>query len=181
VARLSRSARLWRFALFVVLVAGALGWLAYQGGWLAPAAPERAPAAAAPVGARAVAAAPPRPSVASGPGYFAAARLARDQAESRELAQLEAMADDPGATPAVRAQAQEEILQLGDLEREEAEAELVLRAKGYPETLVLLEPSGAVVVVEATRFDAAQAALVAQTVASVAGLNPDEIQVVTHP
>jgi stage III sporulation protein AH len=144
---------------------------------------DRAPAAAATSPARgAGGGAQTTPAgTAAGSGttsYFAAARLERAQAESRELAQLQSLADDPSASPAVRGQAQEEILQLDAMEREQTQAEMVLEAKGFPQAIVFLAANGAVVVVQARHFDAAAAAAVAQAVAQVATIQPDQIQIV---
>lgn len=110
--------------------------------------------------------------------YFAAAHLQRDQAESRELSDLRTLATDSATTAGVRAQAQEQILQLEQMQQEEAASELVLQAKGYPSSLVLLRPGGATVVVQAASFTAADAALVAQAVAGAAGLDPADVQIV---
>lgn len=111
-------------------------------------------------------------------GYFAAAHLRRAQAESRELAELQQMAGDARATATVRAEAQQQILQLEQLRQEETTAELVLEAKGYPQSLVMLSPSTATVVVAASSFTAADAALVGQAVAQVAGMDPAQVQIV---
>lgn len=178
--------RLLGFAILVALVAAgvvfvARNWAVQGGG---------APAGATLVSARpAASSAPPRTSSAGGPsgapagapaGYFAAARLQRDQAESRELADLRALAADPATSAAVRAQAQEQILQLEQFQQEEAQAELVLQAKGFPQALVLLRPGGATAVVAAPSFDPASAALVAQAVAAAADLDPADVQIVVR-
>lgn len=121
------------------------------------------------------------PPTASAADYFAAARLERAQAESRELDQLEAMADDAGAAATIRAEAEQEILQLDTQQRAESTAEMVLKAKGFTQAIVLLQASGAVVVVEAPHFNAAAAAAVAQVVAGAAGIAPDQVQIVVRP
>jgi stage III sporulation protein AH len=169
--------RLARFGLLVLLCAAGAAFVARNLGALEPSG---ARPAAGPSGAVAVAAPPRSGGAASPAGYFAAARLQRDQAESRELSQLEALAREPGASTAVRAEAQEQILQLEQMQEEEAQAELVLGAKGFPQSLVLLHPGGATVVVQAAGFDAAAAARVAQAVASVASLDPADVQIVVH-
>ncbi len=109
---------------------------------------------------------------------LAAARLARAQAESRELDELRAMAQDKGTTATVRAQAQEEILQLEQMQEEEALAEVVLGAKGMGDAVVVLHAGGAAVLLPPTGLDAATAARAAQAVAAVAGLDPSQVQVV---
>lgn len=134
-----------------------------------------APLRTAPAASRSAAAAgPASPSV----DYFATAHLRRAQAESRELDQLQHLAGDAQAGATVRAEAEQQILQMEQSQAAEATAELVLQAKGYPQSLVMLSPSGATVVVGAARFDATDAARVGQAVAQVAGLDPAQVQIV---
>lgn len=181
--------RLYRFGLLVLLVAAGAAFVVRNLGTLdgaaarAAAAPRRAVPVAAPVSTARSAQAGATGSTASSvstAGYFAQAHLQRDQAQSRELAQLQQVAADAAAGTAVRAQAQEQILQLQQIREEETQAELVLQAKGLSPSLVLLRPGGATVVVAAPRFTAAMAALVAQAVGSVANLDPADVQIVVH-
>lgn len=121
---------------------------------------------------------PARSGATTAAGALASAKLRQQSAESRELAQLRAVAQDASANATVRAQASEEIVQLERWQAAESLAEVVLAAKGYPDAVVILRTGGATVLVPKGRFGAPQAALVAQTVASVAGLDPSAIQIV---
>ena len=185
-------ARVLRFLLLLVLVAAAVvfvtaNWrrvnpLAPAGAALVTAAARGAgtlPVAAS-AGSATASAASAGGSSASAADYFAAAHLQRAQAESREIAGLQQLAGEPGTAAAVRAEAQEQVLQLEQLQEEEAAAELVLQAKGYPQALVLLHPGGATVVVQAATFGAGPAALVAQAVAAAAGLDAADVQVIAR-
>jgi len=195
-------ARVLRFLLLLVLVAAAVvfvtaNWrrvnpLAPAGAALVTAAARgagtlpvaasagSATASAASAGSARASAASAGGSSASAADYFAAAHLQRAQAESREIAGLQQLAGEPGTAAAVRAEAQEQVLQLEQLQEEEAAAELVLQAKGYPQALVLLHPGGATVVVQAATFGAGPAALVAQAVAAAAGLDAADVQVIAR-
>ncbi len=142
--------------------AGAAAKANSSGGTGQPAVPTVTGAAAAPAGA----------------DYFASAHLRQAQAESREINQLKALASDSGTSPTVRAEAQQQILQREQMQQEEASAELVLQAKGYPESLVMLRPGGATVVVQTSQFGPDDAARIAQAVAATAGLDPSQVQIV---
>lgn len=120
-------------------------------------------------------------SAPAGSGYFASARLRQAQAESRQRASLRQLADAAHASATVRAEAEQELLALERRQAEETTAELVLQAKGYSPSLVLLSPGAATVVVEAAHFDAAAAARVGQAVAQAAGLDPAQVQIVVRP
>lgn len=124
------------------------------------------------------------PSSATGAGAptaqdaLAAAKLQQAQAESRELDQLQALAKDPSANATVRAQAAEQVVQLEQFQEEESLAEVVLAAKGFPGAVVMLQAGGATVLVAKGPFDAPKAAMVAQAVASIAGMDPSQVQIV---
>jgi len=117
-------------------------------------------------------------SESSSASYFAAAALQEQQAESREAAGLEAIAQDPQASPTARQQAEEALIALDQELAEQTQAELVLEAKGYPQALVLINGQGAVVVVAANQFDATDAARIGQAVAEIAGISPAQVQIV---
>ncbi len=122
------------------------------------------------------------PAAASGTtaaqGALAQARLRQAQAESRELDQLRAVAGNASANATVRAQAQEQIVQLEQFQEEEALAAVVLAAKGFPAAVVMLHAGGATVLVPQGPFDATKAAMVAQAVAAIASLDPSQVQIV---
>lgn len=111
-------------------------------------------------------------------GALAQARLQQAQAESRELDQLQAIARDASANATVRAQAQEQIVQLEQFQEEESLAAVVLGAKGFPDAVVMLHAGGATVLVPQGPFNAAKAAMVAQAVAAIASLDPSQVQIV---
>ncbi len=195
-----RRREVWRLAIFAALVAGAAGLIASQWGvvtqegmrgagfaWselrgagaagTAPAASTKASSHAA-AATRAVAGAGAVASAAH--GYFAAARLQRASAESREIDALRQLIDGAHTASTARAEASQQLLQLERERQQEVTAELVLAAKGFTRSLVLLRSGGATVVVRASHFTASQAAEVAQAVASVAGINPARVQIVPH-
>jgi stage III sporulation protein AH len=109
---------------------------------------------------------------------LAAAQLRRSQAESREIDQLRGVATDTSVNATVRAQAEEQLVQLEQFQEEESLAEVVLSAKGFTDAVVLLHAGGATVLVPSGPFNAQKAAMVAQAVASVAGLDPSQVQIV---
>lgn len=181
--------RVLSFGVFLVLVAAAAAFVAANWGRVN----EGAAGAAALVAARSAGTAGSGTAaltsdvsdVGAGPvatagaaDYFASAHLRRAQAESREIDQLKQLAADASTSATVRAEAQEQILQREQLQEQESAAELVLQAKGFPQSLVMLRPGGATVVVQATSFGAGDAARVAQAVASTAGIDPAQVQIV---
>lgn len=179
--------RVLSFGVFLVLVAVAAAFIAANWGRV-----NEGMAGAALVGARSAGAASsgtsaltsdvtgtvPSTSVSDAADYFASAHLRRAQAESRELDQLKQLAADASTSATVRAEAQEQILQREQLQEQESAAELVLQAKGYPQSLVMLRPGGATVVVQAAAFGPADAARVAQAVGGTAGIDPAQVQIV---
>ena len=198
-----RRREVWRLAILAALVAGAVGlvasqwgvvtqggvrgatlvWSDLRGGLSRVAAPGVARSTSGGSGA-AVSSGSSQASVVGGAtvpaarGYFAAARLRRASAESQEIDALRQVIDGAHTSTTARAEASQQLLQLERERQQEVTAELVLAAKGFSKSLVLLRSGGATVVVRAAPFTASQAAEVAQAVASVAGINPAQVQIV---
>ena len=200
-----RRREVWRVGILAALVAGAVGLIASQWGVVAQGGVRGATlvwselqgsasrgaatvasrsasvgsGSAIPVGSGHTAAASHATSVVSH-GFFAAARLQRASAEGREIDALRHLINGANTSTTARAEASQQLLQLERERQQEVTAELVLAAKGFSKSLVLLRSGGATVVVKVAHFTASQAAEVAQAVASVAGINPAQVQIVPH-
>lgn len=91
----------------------------------------------------------PQPSGAS-TGYFASARLNRQQARDNALAMLRDTMDSENAEEAARTEAGQAIETLAASTVSEAQIENLVIAKGYADCITFISDSGASVVVSAT-------------------------------
>lgn len=112
--------------------------------------------------------------------FFIEARLERDRVRSEQIETLKGLASDEKASPDVRAQAQRDLLVLSSRRTREAEAEALLRAKGYDGTVVFLNEKGAVVVVRLDRVRPEDASRLADMVATATGVSMADVRIVPY-
>lgn len=113
-------------------------------------------------------------------GYFASARLNRQQARSSALELLQKAAADEGADQAMIDEANASIQTMAAYTMSEAQVENLVVAKGYSDCLCFLDDSGASVVVSAVDGGLSQAdvARIAEIVCSETGLSMAQIEIV---
>lgn len=171
-------ADLVRFALFLVIVAGLV---AYVAAWRRGLERDRMgrweePDAAPPVG---MSAPPAADGAAKGGDFFAEFRLERDRARGREREMLRELMT-PSTPEEARRQANERYLRLSRLMGLEVELEGLIRSRGFEDAVVFLGDSAAQVVIRAPSLTPVQVAAVADLVHQVAGVDPDRIRIVAR-
>lgn len=90
------------------------------------------------------------PAAASGTGYFASARLNRQQARDGALSILQQTADSADADQAMKDEAGQAIQTLAGFTVSEAQIENLVTAKGYADCVVFISDNSISVVVSAT-------------------------------
>lgn len=167
--------RQWRILLFVAIVAGILSYLNWKWADFNSQAlvsrNGRPPAGAVLVTAPAA----PLPR-----DFFVETRLEREKTRAERLQLLKDLAKEPDAKEEVRLDAQRQLLDLAGRMGREAEAESLVRAKGFSDALVFLHERGAVVVVKADRLGAADAARIADMASGATGVSFNEVKVIPY-
>lgn len=160
-----------RLVLFLVVAGAILGYLTWQ--WPAflrtQAVTRRPPPGAALVSAP-----------AGGSDFFAEARLERDRARSEERQVLQETAADERAGAETRAEARRRLMELARRAALEKEAESLIRAKGFPESVVFLNERGAVVVVRKRALTPAEAARIADAAAAATGVAFTQVRIIPY-
>ena len=141
------------FMIFLLLCAAVLLWDAGRS----------STAAASPVSALQEQEQPRETAEAEGARETAALRMQREQERDAEARRLQELSSDPAISPGVLEGIQLRQQKLALEPGQETEAEALLRAKGYGETLVFLGENGATVLVE-QEIDADSAADIAAAV-----------------
>lgn len=166
-----------RLVLFLIILAGIFAYLNWKwSAFIEQGAAQRDAEEAILVQAPA----PPAVRPAEGPrrDFYVEARLERERVRSEQMQALrELMADERAAADA-RAEAQREILDLTRRAGREAEAESLIKAKGYRDALVFLNERGAVAVVRAARLGPSDSARIADAVAAATGVPFADIRVI---
>ncbi len=113
-------------------------------------------------------------------GYFATARLNRQQARDNALELLQEAAKDENAEQAVKDEANSSIQAMAALTLSEAQVENLVTAKGYADCLCFLSEDGASVVVSAQEegLTTADVARIAEIVKEETALEMSQITII---
>jgi hypothetical protein len=111
--------------------------------------------------------------------YFAAYRLDREQARSEELALLQRIIDDQGGSPTIREEAEQRRLAVASAIEAETQAESLLDAKGFGESVVMMGVDQATAIVS-LELDAITAAQIAEIVSSACDIGYENVVIVNR-
>lgn len=105
-------------------------------------------------------------------------RLSRDQLRAQECAQLRELLGDPATDSAIRARAQERLMDLMQWAEIEADLEEILEKRGFAPVLVSVHQDSANVLVRTDSLTQADAALILELTARQTGLTGGAIKVI---
>ena len=105
-------------------------------------------------------------------------RLSRDQLRAQECAQLRELLGDPAIDSAIRARAQERLMNLMQWAEIEADLEEILEKRGFAPVLVSVHQDSANVLVRTDSLTQADAALILELTARQTGLTGGAIKVI---
>ena len=115
-----------------------------------------------------------------GTGYFATARLNRQQARDSALELLQEAAADEGAEQSVIDEANQSIQTMADFTLSEAQVENLVVAKGYEDCICFINENSASVVVASTQdgLTDADVARIAEIVTEETGLSVSQVKII---
>lgn len=108
---------------------------------------------------------------------FASLRLEREQARAEELALLDKIIADKNTSPAILADAEKRRLEIASDMENEIQAEAILTAKNYGETVVMLGDNQATVIVD-LEINEKDAAIIADIVDKSSGCGFENVVIV---
>ena len=116
----------------------------------------------------------------TGSGYFASARLNRQQARDSALSILQEAAADTNATETMKAETGQAIQTLADYTVSEAQIENLVTAKGYADCVAFISDGSISVVVSATEegLTDADVARITEIVTNETGLEASDITII---
>lgn len=110
--------------------------------------------------------------------FFVEYRIQRDRLRSQHLELLKEIINNPNSSNENRQDAQNRLLELSRLAQQELEVENLIKAKGYTEAVVFIEPKSATVVVGSKNWQAEDANRVADIVARATSLALEDIVII---
>ena len=112
--------------------------------------------------------------------YFIDYRLERDSARQQQLDLLREMINNPNSGEQARQEADRRFLYIADILGKEMEIEGLIRAKGFPDALVLINETTATAIVNAATLDQREVAQVCDIIVRTTGLSPTAISVIAY-
>ncbi len=178
-----------RFLVFLLLVALSVGYVALkQGSLKRNLTPDRDQKVSGPVAGKTSTATGTTATTGSTGGttqatqdFFVDYRLDRDRVRSQQIEQLRELVNNPKADDQTRREAGQRWLQMTDEMGREVELEGLIRSKGFEDAVVLLRDGAAVVIVKAKELTQVEVARIADMTAKVAGVKPENINIVPKP
>jgi stage III sporulation protein AH len=122
---------------------------------------------------------PPSPPKRS--DYYTEQRLERDRIRSQVMDTLREIIHNPNSDEGNRREAHARLLQLSQQMAKETEIEGLIKAKDFPDALVVLHQDAVHVLVKVQEITAAQAAQIGDIVATATGLPREKIIIDTKP
>lgn len=180
--RLWSSREVRRLAVFLVILGAIAAYLNWQWADFARQSQQEAVARKTRPSEGATLVAAPGPSVAAPVrhDFYAETRLERDRTRSEQVQLLREIVGDAKSTAEARSDAQRRLLDLSRRVAQETEAESLIRAKGFPDAVVFLQESGAVVVVKDADLRPAEAARIADVTAAATGIAFSEVRIIPY-
>ncbi len=121
------------------------------------------------------------PGFDEGGTFFVEYRLQRDRVRAREVEMLEELIDQSRADPEKKEQAGSMLLELIQLMEQELLVENMLRAQGYDDAVFFYRNGFATVMVKKGEISEREFVQITGAVAAIAGVEREEIEVITRP
>ncbi len=115
---------------------------------------------------------------AEGGDVFDEARLEREIGRSESVANLQGIAADEGASAEVRANAETKLLEIATHSAKEANAESILSAQGFPETVIYIADGKVTAMVKTTGLKSEDVAKIAETITRETGIPTENIKII---
>lgn len=179
--RLLASREVRRLAIFLAILGAIAAYLNWQWSDFARQSRESVARRARPSDDATLVAAPgPAQAASARRDFYAETRLERDRTRSEQIQFLREILADAKSTPEARADAQRRLMEISRRAARETEAESLIRAKGFPDAIVFLQDSGAVVVVKASDLQPSGAARIADVTAAATGVGFSDVRIIPY-
>jgi len=114
----------------------------------------------------------------SGEDYFIEYRLDRDRTRSRQVELLQGIVNNQNSAENERREAQQKILALTTVLEQELKLESIIKAKGYEDAALFIQPSSVVAIIKGQKFASSDATIIGDLVAKTTGHNLEQITII---
>ncbi len=117
----------------------------------------------------------------NGAAFFINYRLQRERSRDRSIEMLQALLDNPNAGVSAKEEAENMLLEIVRMREMELLVENMVKAQGYDDALFFLQDQLATVMVKQKDLDEKSYIEIAEAVASAAGVDREDVQVLARP
>ena len=115
-----------------------------------------------------------------GGAFFVEYRLQRDRVRAQEMEMLEEILNNPNASATAKEEAENMLIELVKLMEQELLIENMIKAQGYEDAVFFYRNRVATVMVKKQELSEREFVQITETVAGVAGVDKEEIQVISR-
>ncbi len=116
--------------------------------------------------------------ISNGKEFFAEYRLERDRTRSRQLDLLQQIVENPESVAETRQEAQQKILEITNYLDQELQLEHLIKAKGFDDAVVFIQPHSVTVVINQESFEDNEITKIADLVTTVTSQGLDNIYII---
>lgn len=109
--------------------------------------------------------------------FFIEYRLERDRTRSRQIELLQNIVNNPNSSESERKEAQKKILEISTTLEQELKLENLIKAKGYQDAALFIQPASVIVIVYAPNFDTNDATKISDLVSRTTGHKLEQITI----
>lgn len=110
--------------------------------------------------------------------YFLEYRIDRDRTRSRQIELLQNIVNNTNSSANERQEAQQKILTITNTLEQELKLENIIKAKGYEDAILFIQPSSVVVIVKGQNFNSTDATIIGDLVAKTTGHSLEQITII---
>lgn len=110
--------------------------------------------------------------------FFIEYRLERDRTRSRQIELLQNIVNNPNSSESERQEAQRKILEISTTLEQELKLENLIKAKGYQDAALFIQPASVIVIVNAHDFSTDDATKISDLVSQTTGHKLEQIRII---
>lgn len=113
-------------------------------------------------------------------GFFSEYRIERERVRGKQIELLRNIANNPNREPKVRDSASLKLVQIADDLAREMQTETLIKAKGYKECAVILEPEGMTIILDKNILSEGQKAELLELCSIISGIDQKKIAITSR-
>lgn len=115
-----------------------------------------------------------------GGGFFSEYRIEREKVRGKQIELLKSIANNPNREQKIRDNASLKLVQIADLLAREMQTETFIKAKGYKECAVILDPAGMTIILDKEVLSEEEKAELLNICSTISGIEQKKIAITSR-